>query len=177
MMAAGGDDDHHHHHHHHHHHADADHRHGGDGANKAAPLSVSRSGVPAAVYKTERPFLVALPPLALEILQRVPRWNEGDFVFSTEGGARPVWSIPRKIVDRLHTRVEAMIGHKIEHFVVHDFRRTARTHLSRLKVPEVVGELVLGHALRGVARTYNVYDFELEKREALTLWSTELRQQ
>jgi integrase len=58
--------------------------------------------------------------------------------------------------------------------VVHDFRRTVRTHLARLKVPEVVAELVLGHALRGIAGTYNVYDFEAEKRDALTRWATEL---
>ena len=38
----------------------------------------------------------------------------------------------------------------------------------------VVRELVLGHALRGVAGTYNVYDFETEKRDALILWSEEL---
>jgi hypothetical protein len=43
-----------------------------------------------------------------------------------------------------------------------------------LKVPEVVGELILGHALRGVAGTYNVYDFESEKREGLESWTFEL---
>lgn len=132
--------------------------------------------IPPESYKTGRPFLVALPPEALIVLNRVTRCNEGDFVFSTENGVRPVWSIPRKIVDKLHARAEEIIGRKIEHFVVHDFRRTIRTHLSRLKFPEVVGELVLGHALRGVSGTYNVYDFEQEKREALTMWSAELCQ-
>jgi len=134
----------------------------------------ARMVIPHTVYKTERSFLVALPPLALEILDRIPRWNAGDFIFSTDGGLRPVWGVPRRVVDRLHSEAEEIIGGKIEHFVVHDFRRTVRTHLSRLKVPEVVGELVLGHALRGVAGTYNVYDFESEKRDALTLWSAEL---
>jgi hypothetical protein len=59
---------------------------------------------------------------------------------------------------------------------VHVFHRTVRTHLSRFQVPEVVGELVLGHALRGVARTYNMYEFESEKREALARWARELTQ-
>ena len=114
--------------------------------------------VPAEAYKTERSFLVALPPQAMSVLKQIPRWNEGDYVFSTTNGARPVWSIPRKIVNQLHSGAEKILGRKIEHFVVHDFRRTVRTHLSRLKVSEVVGELVLGHALRGVAGTYNIYD-------------------
>ena len=50
--------------------------------------------VPPEEYKTERPFLVALPPEAKDILARIPRWNEGDYVFSTANGARPVWSVP-----------------------------------------------------------------------------------
>jgi len=130
--------------------------------------------VPPEEYKTERPFLVALPKEAKDILARIPRWNEGDYVFSTANGKRPVWSVPRKIVNRLHTRAEKIIGRKIDHFVVHDFRRTVRTHLSRLSVKEVVAELALGHALRGIASTYNVYDFEVEKREALARWAKEL---
>lgn len=130
--------------------------------------------VPAEAYKTERPFLVALSSAAMEILSAVPRWNGGNHIFSTDNGARPVWSLPRKIVDKLHRAAEEITGHKIEHFVVHDFRRTIRTHLSRLGVSEVVGELVLGHAMRGVAGTYNIYDFETEKRAALDLWARDL---
>ncbi len=134
----------------------------------------ARLVVPAEEYKTGRPFLVALPGHAITILGRIPKWNLGDYIFSTDGGARPVWKIPRKVLDKLHRRAEGVLGHKIEHFVVHDFRRTVRTHLSRLKVAEVVGELILGHALRGVAGTYNIYDFETEKRAALEQWAAEL---
>ena len=51
--------------------------------------------IPPEEYKTERPFLVALPPEAKDILARIPRWNEGDYVFSTANGARPVWELRR----------------------------------------------------------------------------------
>jgi hypothetical protein len=47
------------------------------------------------------------------------------------------------VVDRLHERVEKITRRKVDHFLVHALRRTVRAHLSRLKVPEVVGELVL----------------------------------
>jgi integrase len=130
--------------------------------------------IPAEFYKTERPLLIAVPARANAILQGVPRWNEGDYIFSTTSGVRPVWGLPRKIMNKLHQRAETILGRQIEHFTVHDFRRTVRTHLSRLKVPEVVGELTLGHAPRGVAATYNVYDFETEKRDALEKWGEEL---
>lgn len=134
----------------------------------------ARMVIPAEMYKTERPFLLALPERALKILIGVPRWNKGDCIFSTTGGVDPVWCVPRKIVDKLHEEAEEIAGRKLEHFVIHDLRRTVRTHLARLKVPEVVGELVLGHALKGISATYNVYDFEDEKREALALWEREL---
>ncbi len=137
-------------------------------------LSDSQIVIPASAYKTERPFLVALSPKAKAILEDIERWDDKDAVFSTDGGETPVWGIPRKIVNKLHTAAEKGLGRKIEHFVIHDLRRTVRTHLSRLKVTDVVAELVLGHALRGVAGTYNVYDFESEKREALVAWSSEL---
>jgi integrase len=78
------------------------------------------------------------------------------------------------VVDQLHQTAERLLAGQIEHFVIHDLRRTVRTHLSPLKVPEVVGELILGHALRGIVGTYNVYDFEAEKRDALQVWSKEL---
>ena len=91
-----------------------------------------------------------------------------------DGGIKPIWGIPRKVVNELHKHAELILGKNAEHFVIHDLRRTVRTHLSRLRVPEVVGELVLGHALRGIAGTYNIYDFEAEKREALEYWSKEI---
>lgn len=134
----------------------------------------ARLVVPASEYKTDRPFLVALSQNALQILDASPKWNQGDCIFSTTGGTEPVWAIPRKIMDDLHAAAEKKLKRKIEHFTVHDLRRTVRTHLARLKVPEIVGELVLGHAIRGVSATYNIYDFETEKREALNKWATEL---
>jgi len=138
-------------------------------------LSEARMVVPASMYKTARPFLVALPDKAVSILRIIPKGKEGDCIFSTTSGELPVWSVPRKIIDDLHAAAEMVIGRKIEHFVVHDFRRTVRTHLARLRVPEVVGELVLGHALKGISATYNIYDFEREKKAALNQWVSELR--
>jgi integrase len=137
-------------------------------------LTEMRIAIPADAYKTGRPHLVALPSGAVDILKSLPRWNGGNFPFSTSNGIQPIWGIPRKVVDELHSDAERILGREIEHFVIHDLRRTVRTHLSRLKVPEVVGELILGHALRGIAGTYNVYDFEAEKRESLNLWASEL---
>jgi hypothetical protein len=46
--------------------------------------------------------------------------------------------------------VAAMKGHgEVEPFVIHDVRRTVRTRLSSLRVPEAVAEMVLGTPQRG----------------------------
>ena len=57
----------------------------------------------------------------------------------------------------------------------HDIRRTVRTHLSALRVPEEVREAVLAHARPGIKGTYDFHEYADEKREALTLWAARLR--
>jgi integrase len=136
--------------------------------------------VPPEHYKTGRPFMVLLSSQARQILDSIPRLNEGDFIFSTTNGAKPVAGIPRKMLDKLHHVAEAMLGAQsatpvvVDHFRLHDLRRTVRTHLARLGVSEIVAELVLGHTIKGVHGTYNVYDFAEEKRAALVHWAQEL---
>jgi len=93
-------------------------------------LPEMRISIPADAYKTGRPYLVALPEAAIEVLKSLPRWNEGIFLFSTSGGIQPIWGIPRKVVNELHENAEHILKRKIEHFVIHDLRRTVRTHLS-----------------------------------------------
>jgi integrase len=56
-------------------------------------------------------------------------------------------------------------------FTLHDFRRTCRTGLSRLKIAPHIAERVLNHAIE----TYDVHDFMDEKREALDKWAAHLK--
>lgn len=63
------------------------------------------------------------------------------------------------------------VQHGLEHFTVHDMRRTARTHLAALGVSREVAERALNHKLRGVEGIYNRHDYFDERRQALTLWA------
>ncbi len=63
------------------------------------------------------------------------------------------------------------VNHGLDHFTVHDMRRTARTHLAALGVPQEVAERALNHKLRGVEGIYNRHDYFEEGRHALTLWA------
>ena len=57
----------------------------------------------------------------------------------------------------------------------HDIRRSVRSQLSRLKIPEEVREAVLAHVRPGIRKVYDVHDYLDEKREALRLWGARLR--
>lgn len=59
----------------------------------------------------------------------------------------------------------------VEHFTVHDMRRTARTHLAALGVDRFVAERALNHKVRDVEGIYNQYDYFAERKHALERWA------
>ncbi len=63
------------------------------------------------------------------------------------------------------------VNHGLEHFTVHDMRRTARMHLAALDVPREVAERALNHKLKGIEGIYNRHDYFEERRHALAWWS------
>ena len=59
-------------------------------------------------------------------------------------------------------------------FVIHDLRRTVRTRLSSLRMPDTVAEVVIGHGRKGLQRSYDQHKFIDEMREALEAWNARL---
>jgi integrase len=60
---------------------------------------------------------------------------------------------------------------------LHDLRRTARTGLAELGVPEIIAEKVLNHSPRNILTTiYNRHEYADEKRDALERWALRLRE-
>src|SRR5262249_40648376 len=57
----------------------------------------------------------------------------------------------------------------------HDIRRSTRSNLSRLKIPEEIREAVLAHVRPGIKGSYDKHDYFDEKSEALTLWAERVR--
>ena len=55
-------------------------------------------------------------------------------------------------------------------FVLHDIRRSVRTGLSALPVPDLIRELVIGHTKPGLHKIYDQHAYIDEKRHALELW-------
>jgi integrase len=63
----------------------------------------------------------------------------------------------------------------IPNFTIHDFRRTARTHLAALGVDPHIAERCLNHKLKGVEGIYNRHDYFDERRKALDEWARLLK--
>jgi hypothetical protein len=59
--------------------------------------------------------------------------------------------------------------------VIHDLRRTVRTHLSELGVPSNVAELCLNHRPTGVKRVYDVAELIDQRYAALQKWESYLQ--
>lgn len=123
--------------------------------------------IPAARNKMGREHLVPLPDAAVAILEGLPRFNEGDFVFTTTSGRRPVSGF-----SKCAARTTELSG--IAGWTIHDLRRTCRTGLARLGVPEIVAERVVNHAKQGLVKVYDLHEYEDEKREALSRWAQEV---
>jgi integrase len=119
--------------------------------------------------KGDKPHLVPLAPMAAALLRSLPR--SGPFVFSSSAPtdeARPIKGYARAKV-QLETLAPGLAPWRW-----HDLRRTCRTGLSRLRVPPHVCELVLGHAVTGLIKIYDVYQYQDEKRDALEAWERHL---
>lgn len=72
--------------------------------------------------------------------------------------------------------VRPLLGADFKAFVVHDFRRTARTHLESLGVAPHVAERCLNHKLKGVVGIYNRHDYFAERTDALQRWADRLEE-
>jgi integrase len=78
--------------------------------------------------------------------------------------------------DTLNVALKRLKVLEIEHFTVHDMRRTARTHLAGLGVDRFVAERSLNHKLGNVEGIYDRHDYFAERHAALGAWATLLAQ-
>ena len=129
--------------------------------------------IPADRMKMDEPFVVPLVPEVVELLKALPRFSQGDFVFSTTGGQKPISGFS-KMKRRLDALVAEELGAELQPWCLHDIRRSFRTNLSALPITEEVRERLLAHAQDELSATYDRYSYLDEKRRALELWTARL---
>jgi integrase len=131
--------------------------------------------VPPERFKSNATHLVQLSNQAVAILEALPRFTKGDYLFSTTFGEKPVSGFS-KAKARLDAMMAEDLGSSPAPWVIHDIRRTVRTGLASLRVADMVAEMIIGHGRRGLQRVYDQHSYEAEMREALERWAARLRE-
>ena len=119
--------------------------------------------LPSHSTKMGRRHLVPLSPMAVSIIESIPRFENCDLLFpSSRSNERPVSGFS-KAKNRI---CEFETGWRL-----HDLRRTVRTSLSRLEVDYIVCNKILGHIDQSVEGNYDHHDYLKQKLEALEKWA------
>jgi integrase len=138
--------------------------------------------IPKSRTKGDAEHLVPLSPAAVNLMRSLPREKNAVYVLSTTGGKKPISGFGKgkdgidRIVENL--RKEEAPGEQIEpmeNWRFHDLRRTLRTRLAALRVPDVVIEAVLGHKKLGLRKVYDQHEYLDEKKDALQRWAARLQ--
>lgn len=118
--------------------------------------------------KTAPDLLVPLTPEMKRIIEAVPRFAAGPYLFSTTAGRKPISGFS----DKKKKQLDRLSG--VSDWKLHDLRRTARTHLPACGITEDVAEAMIGHTKKGIVATYNLYQYEPEKRDGFARWEKRL---
>jgi integrase len=132
------------------------------------------------------PHVVPLVPEVVALVKTLPRFKRGDHLFTTTFGEKPINGFSKskaRLDARMARSLRAFARYNgeddpraivLRQFVIHDIRRTVRTHLSALPAPDLVRELVIAHTKTGLHKVYDQYAYLNEKRQALELWTARL---
>lgn len=153
--------------------------------------------IPASRMKGKKSHVVPLSTLAFEIIATAPvhtKYDDHgqtvpyDCIFSTgTRGDIPVNSFG-DIKIKLDAAVMGLLREQavasgldpakvqpLPRWTLHDYRRAARSTMSKLGVDSEIGERCLAHLPGGVRMVYDLYEFLAEKRVAMQAWADALR--
>ena len=127
--------------------------------------------IPGERYKTKLDHVIPLTAQAKALIGEKPDGVKANswFIFSTTDGEKAFSGFSKAKRDLDAAIAEIRKGDNREpmpRWRLHDLRRTARSLMSRAKVPTDHAERALGHVMGGVRETYDRYEYLDEKRAA-----------
>lgn len=122
--------------------------------------------IPGERMKKSLPHVVPLPRQAVAMFEELKGLSSGsDWIFPSRHSLRqPIGHNTLNVVVRA-------LAVEVRDFVIHDFRRTASTHLHEAGFNSDWVEKCLAHETRGIRGVYNRAQYADQRREMLQWWA------
>ena len=130
-------------------------------------LEAGMWSIPAERMKKDKPHLVPLSAQAVAMFEELKGLSSGsDWVFPSRSDLKqPIAKSTLNVAVR-------SLALDVQDFVIHDFRRTASTHLHEAGFNSDWIEKALAHEARGIRGVYNRAQYLDQRREMLQWWGT-----
>ncbi|HHE5405604.1 TPA: tyrosine-type recombinase/integrase [Klebsiella michiganensis] len=129
--------------------------------------------VPDEHSKTREPFERGLSVKAVEILREAFSLYEDFSQVFPPAAKREDRPMAASVI--LNLAIQLREDMTIDHWSIHDLRRTAKTKMAELGVMPHVSEKVLGHKLSGILAIYDQHSYLREQQEALDLLAAHIQ--
>lgn len=117
--------------------------------------------------KSQRDHTLPISPLMRQCIEALDRANPGS-PWLAPSPLNPELPLSKgAITQSLRRLVRAERGLGLEAFTTRDLRRTARSKLSALGVPNDVARKIMNHALEGIDKVYDTHDYLDQMQKAL----------
>ena len=116
-----------------------------------------------------KPFAVPLTDMMIAVFDSLPRFNEGECLFSKDNGVTSIiWSPAFNDAMKMASRFYDWRNH--------DLRRTMRTRLVKkpIGMDFMMAEIMIAHSKGKIGETYDLHDYLDEKRIGFAAWSAEV---
>lgn len=126
--------------------------------------------------KTKKPLKRAITEnIKPYLLQAMELSENSEYLFTADGTDRPMGETSHlTMANNIFVWLKRHKNIDMEHWSVHDLRRTMRTNMSTIADPHVC-EIMLGHALPKIWGTYDKHDYLEDQNKAYTQWVDRLK--
>lgn len=122
--------------------------------------------IPGERMKKDKPHFVPLSRQALAMFEELKGLASGsEWIFPSRG------SLNQPIAKSTLNVAVRTLEHDVQDFVIHDFRRTASTHLHEAGFNSDWIEKALAHETKGIRGVYNRAQYAEQRREMLQWWA------
>ena len=118
--------------------------------------------IPTNAREKNNPGALRLPEAVMAIIRAQKPMKGNPHVFPGRRGDGPMAGF-----SPLKRTLDAKITEPLDHWTLHDLRRTARSLMSEADVRPDIAERVLGHAITGVEGVYDRHGYAEQKADAL----------